>query len=164
MGHLVLVRHAQASFLAADYDRLSPLGEEQARLLGEYWGDRGVEFDRIFSGPRVRQRDTAKIAGAAYSRTDVEFPEPIVMDEFDEYDGERVLRTSLPQLAESDSLVRELHGAFVVLLGELVVGDEIRQLLLADRREVQTTLVLLDLGSQSLLIFREVGDFHSIGF
>jgi broad specificity phosphatase PhoE len=113
MGRLVLVRHAQASFLAADYDRLSPLGEEQARLLGEYWADRGVEFDRIFSGPRVRQKDTAKIARAAYGRTDVEFPEPTVMDEFDEYEGERVLRASLPQLAESDSFVRELHDAFL---------------------------------------------------
>ena len=34
MGTLVLVRHGQASFMAAEYDRLSPTGEAQARKLG----------------------------------------------------------------------------------------------------------------------------------
>ena len=113
MGRLILVRHAQASFLSADYDRLSPVGERQARLLGEYWAQRSVSFDRIFSGPRTRQKDTAKIAGAAYSSGDVEFPEPMVMEEFDEYDGERVLRTALPRLVETSSSIRELHEAFL---------------------------------------------------
>lgn len=42
MGILYLVRHAQASFLEQDYDKLSKLGKTQARLLGEYWARRGV--------------------------------------------------------------------------------------------------------------------------
>jgi broad specificity phosphatase PhoE len=113
MGRLLLVRHAQASFLAADYDRLSPLGERQARLLGEYWAHRSIPFDRIFSGPRARQKDTARIVASAYATGHVPFPDPIVMGEFDEYDGERVLRTSLPQLVESSSSIRELHVAFL---------------------------------------------------
>jgi len=113
MGRLILVRHAQASFLAADYDRLSPLGEQQARLLGEYWAHRSVAFDRIFSGPRARQKDTAKIVASAYERGNVRFPDPIVMGEFDEYDGERVLRTSLPQLIEGSRTIRELHDRFL---------------------------------------------------
>ena len=112
MGRLIVVRHGQASFLAADYDRLSPLGEQQARLLGEYWARRNVAFDRIFSGPRARQKDTAQIVASAYIGG-VDFPEPMVMAEFDEYDGERVLRTSLPQLVESDPSIRELHEAFL---------------------------------------------------
>ena len=37
MSVLTLVRHGQASFFAADYDRLSPAGEGQARHLGDYW-------------------------------------------------------------------------------------------------------------------------------
>ena len=36
MANLFLVRHGQASFGADDYDRLSPTGHEQSRLLGEY--------------------------------------------------------------------------------------------------------------------------------
>ena len=113
MGRLILVRHAQASFLAPDYDKLSPLGERQARLLGEYWAQRSGKFDRIFSGPRTRQKDTAKLAAAAYRTGEVEFPEPIVIDEFDEYDGEAVLRKSLPGLLESGDSIQVLHEAFL---------------------------------------------------
>ena len=62
---LTLVRHAQASFFPEDYDRLSPLGEQQARLLGEFWVRQGMRFDEVYSGPRLRQRQTAEMAGAA---------------------------------------------------------------------------------------------------
>ena len=48
---LYLVRHGQASFFAEDYDRLSPLGELQARRLGEFFAARGVRFDAAYSGP-----------------------------------------------------------------------------------------------------------------
>lgn len=112
MGRLILVRHAQASFLGADYDKLSPLGETQARLLGEYWAQRNVAFDRVFSGPRARQKQTANIAAAAYSHGHVGFPEPIVIEEFDEYDGESVLKKCVPELVASDSTIRDLHKAF----------------------------------------------------
>jgi broad specificity phosphatase PhoE len=112
MGRLLLVRHAQASFLAADYDRLSPLGEKQARLLGEYWAQRKVGFDRIISGPRARQKDTAMIVAAAYKNGHAEFPDPLVMHEFDEYEGEAVLKKCVPQLAERDATIRELYQAF----------------------------------------------------
>jgi broad specificity phosphatase PhoE len=113
MGRLILVRHAQASFLAQDYDELSPGGEIQARLLGEYWAQRNVWFDRVFSGPRLRQEDTAKIAGECYRSSGLRFPETVVMREFDEYEGEAVLEKSLPRLVESDPAVRELHRAFL---------------------------------------------------
>ena len=49
MGRLLLVRHAQASFLSQNYDQLSPRGETQARLLGEYWVKQNVVFDRVFA-------------------------------------------------------------------------------------------------------------------
>ncbi len=113
MGRLVLVRHAQASFLSPDYDRLSSLGEQQARLLGEYWTRRKVTFDRIYFGPRVRQKDTAKIVEEFYRGARIPFPEPAVMPEFDEFEGEAVLRQSMPRLIERDQAIRELHSAFV---------------------------------------------------
>jgi broad specificity phosphatase PhoE len=111
MSHLILVRHAQASFLAADYDRLSVLGEEQARLLGQYWARRRVAFDRIFSGPRRRQIDTARIAAAAYRSAGLEIAEPVSMPEFDEYDGDAILKKCLPGLVERDQTIRGLHDA-----------------------------------------------------
>ncbi len=55
-----MVRHAQASFGTDDYDRLSDLGQQQARWLGEYFRDRGLAFDRIICGDMVRHRETAE--------------------------------------------------------------------------------------------------------
>src|SRR5205807_5635398 len=66
MSRLFVVRHGQASFMEQNYDKLSATGEIQARLLGEYWAHRRVVFDRIYSGPRVRQIETARIAGEVY--------------------------------------------------------------------------------------------------
>jgi len=85
MSRVFLVRHTQASFLQPNYDQLSPLGERQARLLGEFWARQGLEFDQVVTGPRARQTGTASIAGQACQRTGVKFPEPHVMEEFDEY-------------------------------------------------------------------------------
>jgi broad specificity phosphatase PhoE len=112
MGTLFLVRHAQASFLAENYDKLSALGEAQARLLGEYWVGRGVTFDRICVGPCVRQKATLKLASDAYKKAGLKFPEPLLMPEFDEYQGEAVLKRSLPALRENDQRIRELYAAF----------------------------------------------------
>ena len=39
---LLLVRHGQASFGKSDYDRLSPGGHRQARLLGADLARRGL--------------------------------------------------------------------------------------------------------------------------
>lgn len=113
MSRIFLVRHAQASFLEPDYDKLSPTGETQARLLGEHWGSRNVAFDRAYSGPRVRQIDTARIVAGAYGRLGVAFPRPVVMQEFDEYQAEDVLRKSIPGLLETDPRISDLHGAFL---------------------------------------------------
>ena len=42
MSELYLVRHAQASFGAANYDQLSDLGHQQSRWLGDHLGMRGM--------------------------------------------------------------------------------------------------------------------------
>ena len=62
---IVLVRHGQASFGAADYDRLSPLGHVQAGWLGHYMAAHGMRFDRVLHGALRRHRETfAGIAAA----------------------------------------------------------------------------------------------------
>lgn len=112
MGILFLVRHAQASFLEKNYDKLSQLGEQQARLLGKYWARRDIVFDRVCVGPCVRQKDSAKIMSDEYRKAGVEFPEPLVFPEFDEYKGEAVLERALPGLLKIDQSIRDLHAAF----------------------------------------------------
>ena len=111
MGRVFLVRHAQASFLEADYDKLSTTGETQARVLGEYWARHKVIFDRVCTGPRVRHRDTEKGVRETYAKHSLAFPESIVLDEFDEFQGDVVLEKSLPQLCETNSHIRDLDAA-----------------------------------------------------
>ncbi len=138
MGTLYLVRHGQASFLEQNYDKLSTLGETQARLLGEYWARRGLVFDRTCVGPCVRQKDTLKLVSAAYEKAGLKFPEPVVLPEFDEYQGEAVLKRSLPGLLENDQRIRDLYAAFQSSTGtaeqrvtfqklfEVVIGQWVR--------------------------------------
>lgn len=112
MAILYLVRHAQASFLQPNYDKLSPLGETQSRLLGEYWAQRKITFDRVCVGPCARQKDTVDLVSAAYRKAGLNFPEPQTLPEFDEYHAEEVLRGTLPTLLEKDQKIRDLHAAF----------------------------------------------------
>src|ERR1700693_2630014 len=112
MSRVILVRHAQASFLEPNYDKLCTTGAVQARLLGEYWARRGVLFGRAWSGPRVRQEQTARMVEEAYRRLGREFPELAVANEFDEYPAEAVLKLGLPQVLERSQEVRHLHRAF----------------------------------------------------
>jgi broad specificity phosphatase PhoE len=112
MSRVVLVRHAQASFLEPNYDKLCATGEVQARLLGEYWARRGVVYSRACSGARVRHVQTARLVEEAYRKSGREFPEVAVMNEFDEYPAEGVLKQGLPQLLETSQEVRNLQRAF----------------------------------------------------
>ena len=59
MSSLLLVRHGQASFGAADYDCLSSLGVLQAAATGEYLKALGARFDAVWVGPKRRHADTA---------------------------------------------------------------------------------------------------------
>lgn len=59
MSELIFVRHGQASFGAESYDKLSPLGMQQVRLLAQHWQDHGERFDHLYAGELVRQRETA---------------------------------------------------------------------------------------------------------
>lgn len=114
MGSLTLVRHGQARLFTEDYDRLSEAGEKQARLLGDYWVQANVAFDRAIAGPRKRQRDTASIVAAVYREAGRPFPEIESTPHFDEMHAEELLRTRLPSLAAE-------HPHLARMVGEL--GD-----------------------------------------
>ena len=107
MARLTVVRHGQASYLAKNYDELSPLGRRQARLLGEYWVRMGARFERVFTGPRVRQKDTAAIVGEVLHEAGREWPAPVVLEELDEFPAEPVVRNFTPQLAERHEHIRQ---------------------------------------------------------
>jgi broad specificity phosphatase PhoE len=118
MSTLALVRHAQASFFADDYDRLSPAGEAQARHLGDYWASRGEVFHEVYAGPRQRQRQTAELVGAQYRQAGLPWPEPVVLADLDEYDIAGLVERLAPALARSDRTFAELADAYRGSTGE----------------------------------------------
>ena len=82
MSVLLLVRHGQASWGEADYDRLSSVGEEQARVLGAALAARGVRPDLVVRGSMLRHRQTADGAVGA-AGWDARIAEDADWDEFD---------------------------------------------------------------------------------
>lgn len=73
MGEIILVRHGQANSGATDeesYDRLSDLGHQQAKWLGDYLHAREKPFDKVISGSLRRHRETA--AGIGYGDPDID--------------------------------------------------------------------------------------------
>jgi broad specificity phosphatase PhoE len=112
MSVLTLVRHAQASLFADNYDVLSPLGETQAQLLGEFWARRQIDFDEVYCGPRARQKQTAEIVDSAYTQAGRTWPEPVVLPELDEYDLGSLLRKLAPDLARQDATFAVLLESF----------------------------------------------------
>jgi broad specificity phosphatase PhoE len=87
MSVLLLVRHGQASWGAADYDRLSGLGEQQASVLGRALRERGTRPDVLVHGRMTRQRETARLLGEAAGWSD--WSED---DAWDEMNHEEVLQ------------------------------------------------------------------------
>jgi len=73
VSRILLVRHGQASFGAADYDDLSPTGHEQSRVLGAALAARGVVPDLLVAGEMRRHGQTAAgvLDGASWA-ADVE--------------------------------------------------------------------------------------------
>ncbi len=59
MPTVLLVRHGQASFGAADYDVLSELGRRQADIVAASLAERGYRRARLYSGTLRRQQETA---------------------------------------------------------------------------------------------------------
>ncbi len=113
MGTLYLVRHGQASSFEDNYDRLSSLGERQARLLGESWARRGIGLDRVFTGPRVRQKRTAEIAVEAGR-----LPLPVELAELDEMGVEPIFKDHLPELFQKHAHLQALGDAMLMADGD----------------------------------------------
>lgn len=112
---IVLVRHGQASFGADDYDRLSPLGVEQARLLGQWWARLGAAPGAVMHGSLRRHRETTAacldaLRGQGDAAIDATQPAPQVIEDagFDEFDHHEVLARHAPELAAPGALARHL--------------------------------------------------------
>ena len=112
MSTLILVRHGQASFGAADYDKLSPLGIDQSRALGVHWARRGLRVDAVFCGEHERHVHTLRLVQEAYGEQGLDFPAPRHLAAFNEYDADGIMQRLLPRLLEQQAAVREAMERF----------------------------------------------------
>jgi broad specificity phosphatase PhoE len=93
MGTLYLVRHGQASFGAADYDKLSELGHRQSVRLGEHFAQKGLRFDAVMAGTLRRHLET--LAGI---REGMQHQgEHLPWEGLNEYDSEAIIATVHPE-------------------------------------------------------------------
>jgi broad specificity phosphatase PhoE len=112
MSLLTLVRHGQASYMSMDYDKLSPLGEQQSEKLGLYWARHRIVFQRVFCGPAQRHRRTMEIAAECVRAAGLPWPEATVVPALDEFDAYTVMKTVVPVMVAKDEQVRQLNEDF----------------------------------------------------
>lgn len=96
MPALTLIRHGQASFGAANYDQLSPLGYQQGTRLGHAFAEREEAPTHVFIGGMLRHRQTAEAClKAAGVQTEL-----ICLTGFNEFNHEQVLERFEPRYAD----------------------------------------------------------------
>ncbi len=135
MAELYLLRHGQASFGAADYDVLSPKGEEQARVTGaacQDWGD----LHHAWTGGMRRHTQTYEGFAEGFG----EAPEACVDPGFAEYDHEHVFAVGLRDARPASPA--EMDGLFRGAIARWVEGahaDEYEEPYAAFRERVLTS-------------------------
>lgn len=119
-----LLRHGEAEPTGSGTDadrRLTVRGEQESRWAGEGLAALGVEFDAVLSSPRVRARDTARLAAAAlgvepavHDPLSGDFGAEEALDMLDERDVDaRVLLVG--HEPDFSQVIRELTGAQIHL-------------------------------------------------
>ena len=101
MGTLYLIRHGQASYGEADYDRLSIRGQDQARALGTWLAE--AKLDATYAGPLRRQQQTI-----AFARESDGIPSPETVPELAEYPAFEMLQHLIPRLVADDPKFAQL--------------------------------------------------------
>ena len=107
---LLLVRHGQASYGAADYDNLSDRGWDQARRLGEWLVRGGHRFEAVVVGGMRRHRQTAEGVAEAFSARGLPLPEVVADDGFAEFDHQAVFSTWLARNADDPVAIASRSG------------------------------------------------------
>lgn len=101
MPSIYLLRHGKASFGAADYDRLDPLGVQQSECLGRALGGCGLRDPLYVSGAQRRHQATMTACMAAMGTVG----EIRIDPRWNEFDHEGILAAAYP------TEIEQLRGA-----------------------------------------------------
>ncbi|MBI5083294.1 MAG: histidine phosphatase family protein [Acidobacteria bacterium] len=108
MSTIYFFRHGQAG-QRDDYDRLSELGREQARLLGEHVAGWGERFHLALTGGLRRQAETAEVALERLAASGLAPAETRVDPRWSEFDLDAVYNEIAPRMAAEDEEFRLEH-------------------------------------------------------
>lgn len=102
MSTIFMVRHGQASFGGETYDRLSPRGHEQARILARHFIGGGLLFDALYSGDMDRQQATAREISGVYAAQGLFMPAHKIDPRLNEYDSERIVKALIHDVVANE--------------------------------------------------------------
>jgi broad specificity phosphatase PhoE len=102
-----MIRHGQASFGSGNYDRLSPTGERQARILAEHLAGQKRPFDAVYCGNMERHKKTAEPLLSHYAKAGHVIREAVLWSEFDEFNMAAVWQSQVERMAKEDPAVAE---------------------------------------------------------
>ncbi|MGJ8686613.1 MAG: histidine phosphatase family protein [Spongiibacteraceae bacterium] len=127
MAELYLIRHGQASFGSSNYDQLSELGHQQSHWLGEYFLDRGIEFDTIITGDMQRHRETAE---GICQGLHIQQPPFAVFSELNEFDFQALIIAYISQFPAQTPTADTTTAEYFKLLKkamQLWIAGELRE-------------------------------------
>ncbi len=119
MGSLVLISNTTRRTAANEYlatctawpgqalyrqnDRLSDLGLSQAEDLADFWLERGIRPDSVFSGSMIRQRQTTDAVGKLFMTHGEEWPDLQENIGLNEYPAKDITESLVSALRNTDS-------------------------------------------------------------
>jgi broad specificity phosphatase PhoE len=124
MGTLYFVRHGQASFGAANYDQLSPLGYEQAAFLGAYFAAHGIAFEATLTGSLARHRQTHEGILTGMGLTTQASSAAAVWPGLNEYKPEAVVRSVYDGVLDKPDTPQAYKAHFQLLRKGLTAWSE----------------------------------------
>lgn len=111
MASVYLIRHGQASFGEENYDKLSSLGEIQARLVGESLRAKMTQPTRVFTGTMLRHQQTAEHALSAFAKECIELPPSLAQDCWNEYAHQEILGAYDSRFATASGIREHLKNS-----------------------------------------------------
>ena len=112
MGELYLIRHAQASFGAEDYDKLSALGHEQSIALGKALSQHGVMPEAWVMGDMRRHRETLEGIARGMGNSNLG---PLIHNGLNEFDFTGLLNARYRGQAAPDNMHSDRKTHFRIL-------------------------------------------------
>ncbi|MFA3789493.1 histidine phosphatase family protein [Aliiglaciecola sp. SL4] len=103
MTAIYLIRHGQASFGQQNYDKLSDIGHQQAKVLGGALQSRIGSFDKVFLGSMLRHKQTLQ---NCLSGMDSQLDEAHwnIDASWNEYDHNDIIAQMGPEFADAPSV------------------------------------------------------------